>query len=171
MFFSSFCYGAMGAGRFSGKNLDFGVNLTGIPLLTTCLTMNSFVFLINKIRKKDYLVRLLLALNGIRQIKCLVHRRWPSVRSSHVLFSSSLYRILHRHWLCPSLSFVDLSHLPVGLLGAGICLAYLCIHTLFSTKSFTNVVELNATSGQTFQVGFWNQEFPCCIPELITQIR
>ena len=65
----------MGAGRFSGKSLDFGVNLTGIPLLTTCLTMNSFVFLINKIRKKDYLIRLLLALNGIRQIKCLVHRR------------------------------------------------------------------------------------------------
>lgn len=76
----------MGAGKFSGKSLDFGVKPTGIPLLTTRLTMNSFVFLINKIRKKDYLIGLLLALNGITQIKCLVHRRWSSVRSSHVLF-------------------------------------------------------------------------------------
>ena len=93
------------------------------------------------------------------------------MRSSHVLFSSSLYHILHLHLLCPSLSFVDWSHLPMGLLGAGICLAYLFIHTLFSTKSFINTVELSATPGQTFQVCFWNQEFPCCIPELITQIR
>ena len=51
MFFSS-CYGAMGAGRLSGKSLDFGVKPTGIPLLTTFLTMSSLVFLIDKIRKK-----------------------------------------------------------------------------------------------------------------------
>ena len=54
--------------------------------------------------------------------------------------------------IMPIIVIVDLSHLPMGLLEAGICLAYLCIHTLFSTKSFINVVELNATSGQTFQV-------------------
>lgn len=94
----------------------------------------------------------------------MLHKRCPSSRSCQ-----------HFPFFFPLLYLASLLIMPVicafvssaNMLGKDWNMSYFCIHTVLSTKSLINVIELNATSGQNLLVCFWNQEFLCCIPLFI----